>query len=95
MITIFEVLKAGKSLKNPETWKNVGMTSQATALVFSFIIHCLPLFGVHLPFDQDITDQVIQPISDGISGGLFLLSFYLIPATSKKVGLQSNIGTGD
>ena len=97
MISIFEALKAGKSLKNKANWKIVGVTSQAIAMVLTFVVNALPLVGVHLPVDKVILDSMINPLANGASLILFALSLYFIPATTETIGVipSTKIGTGD
>ncbi len=96
MITIFEVLKQGKSLKDPAGWKKVGMTAQAIGIILTFVVHVLPFFGYTLPIEKETLEKLIDPASNGIATFLFILSFYLVPATSEKVSINPTlIGTGD
>ena len=89
MISIFEALKVGKSLKNPAGWKNIQITSSLVGAILTFVVHIMPLFGVSLPIDGDTVQTVIKPVSDGVAAILFLFSAYLTPATSERVGLPT------
>ena len=74
-----EALKAGKSLENPETWKNRQLAMNACLTVVGLVPIFLPQIG--------LTDSNLNVIALAIAtiGGAIVNS-YFTAATSDKVG---------
>lgn len=84
-MNIFEALKAGKSLRNPATWKKRQMTAMLIGTLLTFVVSILPLFGIELPMDEATVKTVINPLADGLATALFVFSFFITPATTEKI----------
>lgn len=94
MISIFEALRKGKTLKNVEGWKNVQATTLTVGIVLSAICSFLSFLGV----DLNMSAEMKQALAEWIAGGLFVLNLYLTIATTKKIGIPpklQGLGQGD
>jgi hypothetical protein len=76
VMTIIDVLKAGKSLENPVFWKKMQIK---LALIAGF----LPLFVTAFPQMQGIIDH---DLVSKIDGGITAVIVYLTVATTDKLG---------
>lgn len=79
---IIEALYQGKSLKDPAVWKDRHMVINAILTILGVIIMFKP--------DLPISGEAMDSIAGGIATVLGLISAYLIPATSEKVGLRND-----
>ena len=82
-MSIFEVLKQGKALENPASWKNVQWVTNTVFGILSALCYLFPFLGVHFT----VTDDALHHIAQGVSEFLLVANLYLIPATSNKVGI--------
>ena len=77
-----EALQAGKSLANPNVWKQ-----RQSAL--NTLVTVLGALRVFLPEQMQFTDADVMQIAEGVSLiGWGLVNWYLINATSTKVGIK-------
>ena len=77
---IIDALYEGKSLKDPEVWKN----RQNTVNAILAILGLLTAFKPDLP----ISGEALDSIAGGIATVLGIISMYLTTATSEKVGFK-------
>lgn len=82
MIKYFEALQAGRELSNPATWKNRQTTINLLVVVLGVIAAIARALGAF-----DVSDELIAEVSVIVAALLGLANAYLVPATSKKVGL--------
>lgn len=80
---IIDVFRKGRSVANPELWKNLGACSAALAGVGSSALAVAAAFGYRIDLDRD----ALEAIAGGIAGVLFLFNGGVHLATSDKVGL--------
>lgn len=75
---VFSVLKQGQELANAETWKQTGVAAALLLIVFR---------GLDALYGWTVTDEQLATYANYAEwiGRLFVL--YIIPATSKRIGL--------
>jgi hypothetical protein len=74
---IFIALQKGEQLGKAETWKNFQMAAALVATVLASVLAV---------FHKDLSPELLQDIGNAIAG-IVAVVLYLIPATSKRVGL--------
>jgi len=79
LLDLFKAVRAGEELSNPAGWKNVQATTIAVAVLLDLLRRYL-LPELELP--QELVDEVVGIIVKALGA----ISFYLVYATSKKVG---------
>lgn len=82
---IVDVFRKGKSVANPELWKNLGATSAALAGLASSALAVAAAFGYRI----DLDGAAVEAIAGGIAGVLFLFNGGVHLASSEKVGLPA------
>ena len=82
---IVDVFRKGRSVANPELWKNMGACSAALAGLGSSALAIAAVFGYRVDLDRD----ALEAIAGGIAGVLFLFNGGVHLATSDKVGLPA------
>jgi len=90
MFSIFQALKAGKSLKNPAAWKNVVLVTDGLAIILTATVYSLQFFGgvdVAAMLGTESLPELINDISKWGAEGLLIINTYFFAATSEKVGL--------
>jgi hypothetical protein len=82
-LDVLKALKLGHEVRDPKTWKN----RQQLLNVVSF----LTLMGVNqfLP-EATVSEDMLTYINGGIVSFMMAFNAYLIPATSKKIGVKKN-----
>ncbi len=89
---IIDVFRKGRSVANPELWKNVGATGSAVAGVATSALAVAAAFGYRI----DLDDAAVQALAMGVAGVLYLVGGGLHIITSDKVGLPpKSDDTGD
>lgn len=85
VFSIPDVLKQGKMVSNPESWKRGQVTGGVIAGLLGAVIGLAKVFGYDLP----LSDDQILSIGSGIVaiGGLFYTPIVTV-ATTEKIGLQ-------
>ena len=78
----FNVLEAGRSLKNPAAWKN-GQTA-----LNSGILAILMSLKTFLPPEYQPSDDVLYNVGLILGAAGALVNMYLTTATSEKVGIS-------
>jgi len=73
-------VKAGESLKNPASWKNI----QTLMNAFLVILGTIPVF-----VDIEISDAQLNAIAYGLATLAGVVNVYITNATSDKVGLPA------
>ena len=81
---IFEVLEAGKMLKNPAAWKNGQIAAN------SGIITILIVTRIFLPTEMQLSDETLSNIGLIIGSLGALVNTYLTMATTEKVGVKKS-----
>ena len=88
---IIDVFRKGRSVAQPELWKNMGATTAALAGIASSAMAVAAAFGYRI----DIDNTAVEAIAGGIAGVLFLIQSGLHIATSEKVGLPAKAADND
>jgi hypothetical protein len=82
---LWTALKIGKEIRNPATWKNRQLATNAVAGILAVTFGALPAMGVNVNISP--TDQVMY--GGQIVSLLGLANVILTAITSKKVGLPA------
>lgn len=80
---IIDVLRYGKMLGDPVTWKNRQNAISALTSVLGSLIALLPLFGLTL----EVSNEDILAIAGGVAAIGGVLNIYLTTATTDKIGV--------
>lgn len=88
MNKLFEALQAGKSIENPEMWKQWQAAVPALVSIIGGIIWALKVFGI----DVHLTDDQIAIIAIGVALVLSGLNALVTFITSTKIGMKPKDG---
>lgn len=82
---IFDAFRAGKALKNAETWANKPLAAQYLASILFFGVSVSGLLGYRI----DVDAGTVQDIATGLAGIGFLVFNLGHHATNPNAGLPS------
>ena len=85
---IINALKVGEQLKYPAKWKNRQATTNLVGALIASILVVLRWWRPDLVIPDEVSDFIVE----GIGGVLVLVNYYLIKATSSKVGFKGQRG---
>jgi hypothetical protein len=82
----FELLKEGKEVADPQTWKQRAVAINAVVAIIGTILALAKAYGADLALD----DQTVSDLGAGVVAFVAAINGIVHVATDKKLGLQSN-----